>query len=305
MTDYALRLANGQDTAPRTRQGDSLGLWQAGPLNARSGLRPDGGGVVTAVAGSMAVQVTPFSAWVNGGTSDAQGGYPFVNDATKVLTIADGHASLSRTDTVAVVIRENAYDGSGFTDATLQVVAGTPGAGAPTLPATALPLRNIVIPAGLSAGSGGMGSSNISTDRRQWLSATGGILPVASLTERDALGAQNGQAVFRLDTNAVEVKTTTGWKAVPFSAATGPAEAAGVATVDITAVNTPGTVAITFPTGRFSAPPVISVMPVGSASATAIRWTASIPTSTGFTITAERSVGSADIVVHWTAREAG
>jgi hypothetical protein len=211
MAEYALRLANAQDTAARVRKGDGLGLQHAGNTNTRSGLRPDGGGVVSVVAGTMGVQVTPFRAWVDGGTSDAQGGYPFILDATKTLTLSDGHATLSRTDTIAVVVHEDAFDGSGLTDATVVVVAGTPGSGAPALPATAVPLRDVIVPAGLSTGTGGLASGNLSTDRRAYLAGTGGVVTVTGATQRAALGALAGQTVYRQDTGLYEFYDGTTW----------------------------------------------------------------------------------------------
>ena len=42
MTAYALRLENATDTAARVRLGDLLGLTPAGPLTARTGIRPRG-----------------------------------------------------------------------------------------------------------------------------------------------------------------------------------------------------------------------------------------------------------------------
>lgn len=212
MADYALRLENGADTAPRMRMGDAVPLGHADPLDTRTGLRPDNGGAVAIVAGSMDVQVSPFLGWLSGGTSVAQGGYPFVLDATKTLTLDAGDASQARTDTIAAVVRDDAFDTSGATEAVVEVVKGTPGAGAPALPATALPLRDVIVPAGASAGTGGLSGSDLGADRREWLAAAGGILRVSGATARDALPAVAGAAVYREDTDRVEVHDGTGWQ---------------------------------------------------------------------------------------------
>lgn len=211
MAEYALRLANSVDTIERVRKGDALGLMTGGVFLARAGLRPDGGGAVAVVNGTMSVSVAAFAGWVDGGVSDAQGGYPFFLDAGKTLAIAAGHASLVRVDTVVAQVRDNAYDASGFTDARVYVVQGTPGAGAPAVPQSAIPLRDISVHAGASSGSGGLTGANLSTDRRQYVTGLGGCLPVSSQAERDALSAGIGQHVYRLDTTAVEVLTATGW----------------------------------------------------------------------------------------------
>lgn len=210
MSEYALRLASAVDTAPRVRAGDAAVRFPGGTVRARGGVRNDGGGVVTAVNGTMSVSCTPFTAWVDAAVA-GQVGVPYVLDAAATLSIANGHASLSRTDVVAVVVRENAYDGSGATTATLEVVQGTPGAGAPSLPYAAVALRNIVVPANTAVGTGGLTAANISTDRRVFTVASGGLLPVASSTERDALvSPQRGWMVYRED-GTIQVRTASGW----------------------------------------------------------------------------------------------
>lgn len=162
----------------------------------------------------MQVTVQPFLAFVDGGISDAQGGYPFVSDAVETLTLADGHGTLSRTDVVAAVVRDSAYDSSGVLEAAVEVVEGTPGAGVPSLPDNCVPLRNVVVPAGASLGAGGLSSGALSTDRRTWLASVGGVIPVASQTERDALPAVVPTLVYRADTDELELRRASGWEAI-------------------------------------------------------------------------------------------
>lgn len=221
MTVFATRLVNGTDTRERLRRADALGLFATGPGMARGGLRNDGGGVVTVNAGTMTVDVSPFTAWVDGGVSDVQGGYVFASDATETLTVSAGHASLSRTDVVIAEVRDTTHDGSGSTDARLRILEGTPGAGVPALPTNALALRNITVPPGLSAGTGGLASGNLSTDRRTYTTGLGGTLTVASQAERDALPTIVGTTVYRTDTNTVEVRTSSGWRVVSDSSSSG------------------------------------------------------------------------------------
>lgn len=211
MTAYAGRLANAADTAPRVRQIDTLGLAPAGSLQAREGLRPDGGGVVTVVAGTMDVSVSAFSGWVDGDASAAQGGYPFVNDSARVLTLANGHASLARVDLIVARVRDTTFDASGFTDADVVVIAGTPGSGVPAVPAGCMPLREVNVPAGLSAGTGGLSAGNLGSDRRRWTSALGGILPVVDQSDRDGLTPYEGMTVWRQDTDLLQVHTGAAW----------------------------------------------------------------------------------------------
>lgn len=214
MTVYATRLVNGTDTRERLRRADAMHVFPSGPGMARGGFRNDGGGVVTVNAGTMTVDVSPFTAWVDGGVSDAQGGYTFVSDATETLTLTAGHASLERTDVVIAEVRDTNHDGSGSTDARVRILQGTPGSGTPALPTNALALRNITVPAGLSAGTGGLTSGNLSTDRRTYTTGLGGVLTVASQAERDALPAIAGSMVYRSDLDRLETRSTAGWEPV-------------------------------------------------------------------------------------------
>lgn len=212
MTVYALRLENAKDTAGRVRMGDLLGLTPNGNLGARGGIRPGPTAADVAVtAGTMNVTVQPFLAWVDGGVGDTQGGYPFVSDAVVTLTLANGHGSLSRTDVVCAVVRDNPYDSSGTVAASVEVVQGTPGAGSPTLPTNCVPLRNVVVPAGASTGTGGLSSGALSTDRRTYTSGLGGVITVASQAERDALPAIKGTVVYRADIDKLQWRGAGGW----------------------------------------------------------------------------------------------
>jgi hypothetical protein len=116
------------------------------------------------------------------------------------LTVADGHATLARVDTVVARVRDNAYDASGFTDADVVLVQGTPGAGAPTLPTNCVPLRDITVPAGASAGAGGLSSSNLGTDRRVYLNT--------------AIGA-NEKALSRVFVTAQQILSSTTYAVLP------------------------------------------------------------------------------------------
>jgi len=217
MSEYALRLANSQDTAARVRAADALGMTPNGTVRARGGLRPDGGGVVSIVGGTMNSQVTAFSCWVDASPA-GQVGYPFVCDATKTLTHDPGDATLVRVDTIAVVIKENAFDGSGATSATLQIVKGTPGAGAPAMPTSAcIPLRDVNVPAGASTGTGGMTSGALGSDRRKYTASLGGVVEVASQSDRDALTGV--RVVYRSDLDSFEVKRAAGWEPISSTSA--------------------------------------------------------------------------------------
>lgn len=77
---------------------------------------------------AMSVDVAAGSAFITGTASALQGPYNMVNDAAVTLAIAAADATNPRHDLVIAQIRDNTYDGSGFRDARLTVVTGTPAA---------------------------------------------------------------------------------------------------------------------------------------------------------------------------------
>lgn len=126
--------------------------------------------------GSMSGQIEVGRAVVQGLLT--QGCYPVVITAPEALNFADGNASNPRIDTVAIVVRDDAYDSTGFTDVRCIIVEGTPAASpvAPAMPtAASLPLFNVRVDAGVSAGGGGINWGTKVTDRRTYATAIGGI----------------------------------------------------------------------------------------------------------------------------------
>jgi hypothetical protein len=81
--------------------------------------------------------------------------------------------------------------------------------------------------------------------------------------------------------------------------------ASGTATVPISAINTAGSVAVTFPAGRFSAAPKVALAAELVATAMDDRVSIAVHgvTSTGCTIRGLRESAVADIVVQWIAHQ--
>jgi hypothetical protein len=147
-------------------------------MTGRSGVLPGGTGLQltgTAMTGTIGlgraiIQGTP-----------SQGAYPFVVTANETFTVANGHASLPRIDSVFAIIYDQLFDSSGLTAAAIVYVQGTAASTptAPNAPGTttcALRLWDIAVPAGASAGSP-INWSTALTDRRTYTSAVGGITP--------------------------------------------------------------------------------------------------------------------------------
>lgn len=147
------------------------------PLRIYNGVIPSAGNPLGLTStGAMTAQVGVGRAVIQGSAS--QGAYPVVVTAPEALTFADGNASNPRIDTVMLVVRDDPYDSSGFTDVRTVVVPGTPAASpvAPALPTTSsLRLFDVRVEAGVSAGTGGIDWSTKVTDRRVYTVSLGGI----------------------------------------------------------------------------------------------------------------------------------
>lgn len=177
----------------------SLGaLTPTSPVATRSGILPGSGDglwrisgfTVTGTSGAMTASVSPGRAVVQG--TDSQGAYPVALPTYLPLTFADGDAQYGRIDLVVLRLYDDAYDGSGRSEAAVEIVQGTPAA-TPTVPATpslALPLYQITVAKGTSAGSGGIPWSTALADLRQATVSVGGIVP---LTIGTFTGAYPGQ----------------------------------------------------------------------------------------------------------------
>ncbi|MFI2430267.1 hypothetical protein [Streptomyces sp. NPDC018693] len=179
------------------------------PLKARGGLVP-GGFALTGTAGSMTFTVGPGRAFIQGGRT-AQGTYPVAVTEPESLTVADGDAQYDRVDLVELVVQDSVYDGTAETRAFVRLVRGTPAA-TPVVPNTpdgsALPLYRILVPARVSAGTGGLNWSEVVTNLRYPTVALGGIVPASGFT-----GAYAGQ--YRDTPGVLERWDGTAWVAYP------------------------------------------------------------------------------------------
>ncbi|WP_406007292.1 hypothetical protein OG440_14800 [Streptomyces sp. NBC_00637] len=185
----------------------------ANPLDVRSGILPgsyDGqyrlsGFWMEGGAGTMTATVHEGRAVVQADSN--QGAYPVTLAEPVTLTFADGDASFGRIDVVVLRVYDDLYDDSGFTKAAVEIVRGTPSATpvVPALPEIALPVYQVAVRAGISAGKGGVNWSTDVTDLRTPTVAVGGILPVYGDTGNGAYPGQyrdSGGALQRWDGSA-------------------------------------------------------------------------------------------------------
>lgn len=208
--------AGGQSRAD-TRLSPIGTMWPTGTMTTRSGLLA--GGSPMALSGSGMTATIGLGQAVVQGTS-AQGAYAAVVTAPHAVVLAAGHASLARIDVIALRIYDHPYDASNQYAGDIVVVAGTP-ASSPAMPAmpstTTLPLYRITVPAGASAGTGGLTWGG-ATDMRVYTTNHGGILPVDAT---NAAGSYIGQ--YRESGSGLERWSGSAWAVYPPPAVPTPA----------------------------------------------------------------------------------
>ncbi|MEV5509054.1 hypothetical protein [Streptomyces orinoci] len=177
MTVRAAWLLPNAQTREDTRLAPVGVLAPEGELLSRAGVIPGGAALAATSAGPMQVQLGIGRAVVQG--TLAQGAYPVVVSSPETLTVDDGHPQFDRIDSVVLRVYDGMYDTSGQTRVAAEIIQGTPTAtpNPPTLPPAALRLWDVTVPAGASAGVGGLDWTRALADRRQYTTAHGGIIP--------------------------------------------------------------------------------------------------------------------------------
>ncbi|MFD9146200.1 hypothetical protein ACFWDF_02855 [Streptomyces diastaticus] len=147
------------------------------PIRVRDGVLPGGNAFAATGAGAMQLQIGAGRAYVQG--TDAQGAYPVANDSPVTLTFTDGDAQYGRVDAVFLRVLDSLFDQEGQNLARIEIIEGEPDATptAPALPPASLRLWDVTVPAGTSAGVGGINWASALGDRRRYTTAAGGIIP--------------------------------------------------------------------------------------------------------------------------------
>lgn len=120
---------------------------------------------------NKSVDITAGRAWVRGDDTARQGSYHCENDGTINLAIPDNTSGNPRIDQIILRIYDSSVIGGGTNAAVLEVLQGTPTAGAAldnrqgaaALPATAIRLADIVVASGFASIS-----NTVIRNRRPW-----------------------------------------------------------------------------------------------------------------------------------------
>ena len=206
------------------------------PIQVRSGVLPGtydgqyrlGGFWLSGDSGAMSATVHEGRAVIEAGSG--QGAYPVTLPEQLKLTFADGDASYDRIDVVVLHVYDDLYDKSGFNKVAVEIIQGTaaPTPAAPPLPQICLPIYQVTVRHGASAGTGGIHWDTDLTDLRTTTVAIGGILPAVGDT---GTGAYPGQ--YRDFGGALQRWDGSAWVSYP-SALGGIAPAGAVGTASYT-----------------------------------------------------------------------
>ncbi|WP_411141395.1 hypothetical protein [Streptomyces sp. x-80] len=177
MTVRAAWLLPKEQTREDTRLAPVGPMAPEGELRSRGGVIAGGDPLKATGVASMQVQIGTGRALVQG--TDTQGAYPVAITAPETLTVTDGDAQYARIDSVVLRVLDPLYDTSEQPAAVVEIIQGAPSATpAPaSLPGTCLRLWDITVPAGASAGVGGINWAGALADRRRYTAAAGGIIP--------------------------------------------------------------------------------------------------------------------------------
>lgn len=169
-------LPNGQ-TREDTRLAPLGTMAPDSAMTSRDGVIAGGNPLNATGVAAMQLQIATGRALVQG--TAAQGAYPVAVTSPESLTLADGHAQFARIDSVVLRVLDALYDTSEQTLARVEIIQGEAVATpvAPTLPPAALRLWDVTVPAGASAGTGGITWASALADRRRYTAAYGGIIP--------------------------------------------------------------------------------------------------------------------------------
>jgi hypothetical protein len=157
----------------------------ANSLIHRGGLFPTSSPAGLTNVSSMTVAVGNFKGIIP--NTVGAGYYLVQNDSPINLTFDPGEAGVTRTDRIIVRVYNDSQDGSGLNEPKVEYLKGQSSGSASNMPDNSLLLWEIPVPAGASSGGGGINFTSIAVDRRVYTTASGGIIPVSTNTELDAI----------------------------------------------------------------------------------------------------------------------
>lgn len=164
------------------------------------------------VVSGMTVVVGPCAGVIANTFLTNGGDYKFANPDNFQVVLAGSSPTLNRNDIIGIQVKDNFYDSSGLNQVAPAVIQGANSAGAPSdpaLPASFIPVCRAVVSAGATSPT--LQSMVVRTTH------DGGLLPIASDTERSALGTPySGFPILRTDQHGlIQMWNGSSWVATP------------------------------------------------------------------------------------------
>lgn len=266
------------------------------PLGGRSGFRVDTpSNVLTVTANTW--KLGPCSAELDPGASVHQGMYGWASDTDITGAINPADQTNARKDILYIQVNDSsAGDNSGAKSAPVLYAAGDPLTGkAPDL--TGSRARSFLVGT-IDVPKLGGGNPTATLNPARYVAA-GGILPV-NLSERDALTKYDMLTIQRTDVAGRPLETWDGGEWVRYSRSY--AKAAGTAAIGIVGAGSlGGPFGQSFPAGRFSVAPIVTV----TTDQTRLIAVAADVTSTGFNLYLQNvtTAPSGNGQIRWTAEQ--
>ena len=165
--------------------------------------------IVAPASPAMTVSCSGGRAFIQGTEGAYQGSYHVDNQGDITGIVIGAMGGTTRTDTVVARVRDYQFGAGGLpsTAFAIEVVQGTPGAGAPSIPTASnsfIPLADIVMPPSTTAINAGM-----VVDRRRWAMGTAGLIPATSANRPTASGEPT--MIYETDTNDMYVSDGAAW----------------------------------------------------------------------------------------------
>lgn len=205
-----------QTTDARTAQAQ---LWIPGSdmVHARNGFRPGPGGapgLVTATGTPDAnVHIAPFTYLMN--SARVSGPYQLCLDAAFTQDVLAGNPADPTNPRKDLIIAQQSDAAAGDADSLMRIrrVTGTP-SGSPVIPTVSgspdfITLATLTIPAATTTITNAMIANPASIQNAV---AVGGVLPIYTVAERNALTAYEGMPIYRMDTNWNEFYDGGAWR---------------------------------------------------------------------------------------------
>lgn len=184
----------------------------AGQLQVRGGVLPGQGGLDLTTVSAMTCRINPGKVVVPNGVSSSLGPYVLVSDSTVDIEFDAGEASVPRTDRIIARVYDDTNDGSGSTEGSIEYLKGQASGSATSLPTNSILLYDMVVPAGASAGGGGINFAN-AVDQRLYTTANGGVIPILNNTQlTNVSNPYEGMFAFRKDNDFLMYYDGSAWR---------------------------------------------------------------------------------------------